>query len=363
MFTQLQLVVAAASLWQHSSATPADPTITTAAVLPRQNSDAFIGYIRENNTWSSQDCDPGLFWFQGEKYAQCCPTTLSTCYPATACVGGTQIYTYPDVSSVSSIACTENYNDPAFSICNTIFIYENSGLGANHRTNIVCGKSSKNWTFFREIPTSTSESVDTTTTPAAPATETATPEPESSSKAWIAGVVAGPVLGLALIGAGVWFCLRRRKKKNAQVAQHGAATMAHMSSSQPPPGVGGYTDAKPQFQPAQPTYYNQPGQLDPYAQQGYPQQGSFSPPQGSPAPQYGFQSAYNTTASPPSGAYAQDVKYGAPGGAVELGGDSSGIVPAASSVPGSPRTDAAPPAQVAELGATDATPVHSGKPH
>lgn len=177
-----------------------------------------------------------------------------------------------------------------------------------------------------------------------------TSEPDPGSKAWIAGAVVGPILGLALVGFGVWFFLRRRKKA-ALAPQHGTASMAPIDLSQPPAGVGGYTDAKPQFVPAQPTYYNQPGQPHPYAQQGYPQQGGFSPPQGSPAPQYGFQqSAYNATAnSPPPGTYSHDAKY--EGGAAELGGDSTGVAPAA---PGSPQPNLAPTSQAAELSGADA---------
>lgn len=184
---------------------------------------------------------------------------------------------------------------------------------------------------------------------------TSTSEPGSGSKAWIAGAVVGPILGLALIGFGVWLFLRR-KKKASLAPQHGTASMAPTDPSQPPAGVGGYTDAKPQFAPAQPTYYNQPGQPDAYAQQGYPQQGGFSPPQGSPAPQYGFQqSAYNATANSPPGAYIHDAKY--EGDAAELGGDSMGV---ASAAPGSPAHNAAPTSQAAELSGADANPHGEG---
>ncbi len=146
------------------------------------------------------------------------------------------------------------------------------------------------------------------------------------------------------------------------MAQHGTASMAQVDPSQPPAGVGGYTDAKPQFQPAQPTYYNPPGQPDPYAQQGYPQQGGYQSPQLSPAPQYGFQSAYNATANSPPGVYPQDTKYEADGGAVELGGGSAVAAPAAPSAPASPQPEAAPVSHVAELSGTNMHPGHSEQP-
>lgn len=147
----------------------------------------------------------------------------------------------------------------------------------------------------------------------------------------------------------MWFFLRR-KKKAAQMPQHGSASMAPIDPSQPPTGVGGYTDAKPQFHPAQPTYYNRPGQPDPYAQQGYPQQGGFSP-----APQYGFQSAYNATADPQSGAYTHDTKYEGIGGAAELGGNDNGIAGATPSAPGSPLP-------ISELNGVDAKRPGEGVP-
>lgn len=177
-------------------------------------------------------------------------------------------------------------------------------------------------------------------------------EKGSGSKAWIAGAVVGPILGLALVGLGVWFVFRR-KKKASQVPQHGTASMAPIDPSQPPAGVGGYTDAKPQFALGQPTYYNQPGQSDPYAQQGYPSQGGMSPPQMSPAPQYGFQSAYNNTANSPPGTYTHDAKYEGTSGAAELGGGSDRIAPAAST---SPLPTTAPTSQAAELSGVDTRP-------
>lgn len=121
----------------------------------------------------------------------------------------------------------------------------------------------------------------------------------------------GPIVGLALIGAAVFFLLRRRKNK----ASRGAA-ISQVDPSQPPAGVGGYTDAKPQF----PQQYNP----DPYAnqgafqsqQQGYPQQPH------SPNPQYNGAPAQ----SPQQEYYANDPKQGhvqSPITATELNGDNT----------------------------------------
>jgi hypothetical protein len=134
------------------------------------------------------------------------------------------------------------------------------------------------------------------------------------SKAWIAGAVVGPIVGLALIGALIWFLLRRRRIRRT--------AMTSVNPFQPPAGVGGFTDAKPQF--AQPQ--------QPYANQGAyaTQQGYASPPL-SPALHYsGSPAPYSTPSSPPPQQtdYGNDGKLsyaGAPlGRASELAGEAGG---------------------------------------
>jgi hypothetical protein len=140
------------------------------------------------------------------------------------------------------------------------------------------------------------------------------------SKAWIAGAVIGPIVGLAIIGALVWFFLRRRTNKGT-APQQGSAAMTPVNPSHPPVGVGGFTDAKPQFAQPQQPYPNQSAYG---AQQGY-----ASPPL-SPIHQYqNVAAVYNAPGSPPQTSYhGNEVKQGytvAPmGGALELGGDSIG---------------------------------------
>lgn len=64
------------------------------------------------------------------------------------------------------------------------------------------------------------------------------PEPEEQkkeSKAWIAGAVVGPIVGLALIGLVAFLLIRRRKnKKNLAPAAGGAAAPAAYSGPQGP---------------------------------------------------------------------------------------------------------------------------------
>ncbi|KAH7347102.1 hypothetical protein BKA66DRAFT_447644 [Pyrenochaeta sp. MPI-SDFR-AT-0127] len=340
-----------------SALVPADPTITAPAILPkRQNDDRFIGWVEFSGSWYSETCNVGLTWFQDGKYAQCCPATLASCYAPTACVSGSLIYPYPALSTTRTIPCTENYDNTAYSMCNTAFIFENMS-DSNPKTDIVCGESAVNWSYYRKVPTSATAAVVSSappvsipqvvsTAPTAPE-QTTTPPPaeKSESKAWIAGAVVGPVVGLALIGAAVFFLLRRRKNKTAVAPQAGGAAMVHTDPSQPPAGVGGYTDAKPQFVPQAQPY----GQTDPYANQGaYAAQQGYAAAPTSPAPQYPTPAPYNAPGSPPpQQTYQSDVKYGyagpPAGGAAELGGDSSGIAPVA------PASHAAPAPQAAEM--------------
>jgi hypothetical protein len=264
------------------------------------------------------------------------------------------------------LGSTDNYKNQQASICNTVFIFENMS-DSKPKTDIVCGSSSQNWSYYRKIPASLTESKtgipsfqlsrwtkQFTDSISAVSSQTAIVGSNvgqkggsggGSSKAWIAGAVIGPILGLVLVGAGVWLCLRRRKNKRT-VAQQGGAAMVTTDPSHPPAGVGGYTDAKPQF-----TQQHQPAFVpDPYANQGaFAAQQGYADAPVSPATQYNSGAApYNAPVSPPpqQDYYGNDVKHGytgAPlGGASELGGgETSGAVPA---------THNAPIHQAAELG-------------
>jgi hypothetical protein len=121
--------------------------------------------------------------------------------------------------------------------------------------------------------------------------------------------------------------------------------MASVDPSHPPAGVGGYTDAKPQFASQQQQQAFTP---DPYANQGaLSAQQNYADPSVSPNPQYHAGSPqyaiapapYNVPVSPsPQQAfYGNDVKQGYQGlplgGASELGGETSGAAPVTHSAP------------------------------
>ncbi|KAJ4363002.1 hypothetical protein N0V83_010120 [Neocucurbitaria cava] len=234
-------------------------------------------------------------------------------------------------------------------------------------TNVNCGVSSLNWSYFRNRPVeATTTSSTSTNSPSTPASTPAVSTPTSTSaiptlisrpdggekkesKAWIAGAVIGPLVGLALIGLGVFLFLRRKKNKQAQPAAPPAAFSQHTY----PPGP----NSPPQYYPP-PMQQNAgaPGMV-PYGvtkhdswaggQQSPVTQGSMSPspqnqnPYGAASPQQGWQGqnnmqinqappaaggqpVYGGSPSPsmsPQAGYAQPGQYGGGGG----GGGENGM--------------------------------------
>lgn len=272
MALTISLALLSISVWRATAnAVPApEAQITPAPILQRQNDAAFMGYYSTDGTWSSLDCNPGLTWYQSGNYAQCCPTTVASCIAPTGCISGSQIY--PWSGGVTTVACTSNYNNIAWSVCNTIFIYENTA-DSNPHTDIVCGNSAVDWSYYRQIPTSATSSSESSTTPSStnssPTATSTSPAPSPSTKksqAWIAGAVIGPLIGFALLGALLFFLLRK-KETPAPAPQPQQATDYK-------PGAAAYQQsaASPQYLPQ-----NQ------YPQQGY-QPGSPNPM--TPAPQY-----------------------------------------------------------------------------
>ncbi len=130
---------------------------------------------------------------------------------------------------------------------------------------------------------------------ASSSTPSATPTnigPQHKSKAWIAGAVVGPIIGLALVGALIFFLLRARNRNRNKndASQSGAANMAVVYPSQPPPSNGGYyadTKTNPTAQPS-PYTGNQP----------YNPHHSHSGIPVSPAPQYSAPTVYGEPQSP-----------------------------------------------------------------
>ncbi|KAF1916520.1 hypothetical protein BDU57DRAFT_538818 [Ampelomyces quisqualis] len=297
------------------AAVAADPTITAPAILPRQNDAQFIGWVDYSGSWYSETCNAGLTWYQDGKYGQCCPATLASCYAPTACVSGSLIYPYSDLSSKRTIACTEDFTDAALSICNTAFIFENMSDSAP-KTDIICGSQSVNWSYYRKIPASATVISSNAPLSIPQPNPSASEKKNGESEAYIAGAVVGPILGLALICALVWFLLHHRKNKRT-APREGSAGIATAKPTQIPAEVEGYTDAKPQLAQQQQPGFDQ----NQYASQGaYAIQQSHADTSGSPA-------LHNLSFSPPPrqpyhGNNVKDGYMGAPhNGSSDFGGE------------------------------------------
>ena len=60
-----------------------------------------------------------------------------------------------------------------------------------------------------------------------PTEQTVIPSPTSKSNIWISGVVVGPIVGIALGAALMWFCLRKRKKAQRNEENIGYGQNSH----------------------------------------------------------------------------------------------------------------------------------------
>lgn len=237
-----------------------------------------------------------------------------------------------------------------------------NSLDNSPKTQIFCGDAKSNWSYFKAAPatsatisstrtsnsshithniliyqtasrSATPSSVPASVTPSRSSSATSSPTssstsgptvvapdpvPEKKSKAWIAGAVVGPLLGLALIGAGIFFCLRRKNKNKTAPATGsvGPAPDAYQKNT-----YGAGPNSPPQYYAPMEQNAGTPGfvpvgvaKQDNYQplspmQQGSPQPG-MQAPYGAPPhqwqqPAYG-QSSPNGTPQPP---HAQPAPY------------------------------------------------------
>ena len=152
-------------------------------------------------------------------------------------------------------------NSDANSRCEYFTLIETYPSGGRTAFNVACRDGWAAHTVYRSLPvvvatsttaasstaagTSSSSGVPSSTGGAAATTSRANPSPPSptatprsggnGNKAWIAGVVIGPVVAVAVIAAMVvWMLLRRRKKKRAAggvfpLAQGGPQPQRHLA--------------------------------------------------------------------------------------------------------------------------------------
>ncbi|KAH7382536.1 hypothetical protein DE146DRAFT_636700 [Phaeosphaeria sp. MPI-PUGE-AT-0046c] len=290
MFTSLALGSALVS-GSLAALLPASPVVSgsNAVITPgpnfellrKQNDIRYMGWVSYSEGWTSEICDVGNTYYQGGGQWACCTTTKAGCQNLpVSCFNGDLIYRATASSGSGLISnsfitrpCAST--DRSFSLCNSALMFEND-RDSSPKVNIVCGVSSANWSYYRQAPsaaTAISSKAGPTSIAAIPSPNRASPTPTSTStptllsssdtdtsssssskksKAWIAGAVIGPLVGLALIGLAAFFLIRR--KKNAGHNQE----FVPATGSMPPAGATAY-----QANQAQGPYPNNPASPQP----------------------------------------------------------------------------------------------------
>ncbi|KAK3952657.1 hypothetical protein QBC32DRAFT_259514 [Pseudoneurospora amorphoporcata] len=236
------------------------------------------------------NCAPDAIFTTWSTFANCCPSTYSACEFVTRCDGGV----------MHGIEGGTGHCDSTYPNCYTMTIFDHYLSPSNSWIEMGCATGWSAFTIYRELEastTSTSTSTSTSSTPTTtlsastsepsltsvitpstsnppPPLPTSTQEPKpSSSKAWIAGPVAGGIAALLLLGA-LFFWWRRRK--NAQETNEGPA-MAQSGTA------GGY---QPEYVGSPHNTNHTPQQYGPsgppsapyYPPNSPPHYGSSSPP-------------------------------------------------------------------------------------
>lgn len=190
MFNHL---VVSSALFASSLATGLVPTPSTSdatitpgpqiELLRKQNNDRYIGWVSWNGEWASESCNLGGTYYQTGEHWRCCATTADGCaqtdipigcisgsliYPVTGSSLSSSLVTWPwcvgkniflDVVIILTCPSTSIFTDPedqSFTICNTVFMYENE-RDSSPLTNVNCGVSSVNWSYYRVAPAAATE--------------------------------------------------------------------------------------------------------------------------------------------------------------------------------------------------------------
>ncbi|EAA35980.1 hypothetical protein GE21DRAFT_54 [Neurospora crassa] len=210
----LQLVVYLGLVWACGMVTLCTAQTTTFA-------DNYQGIFSPiDGTKSPVTCPSTAIFRTWSTLAACCWPEMPDCYFATRCDGGTMYEFYG-----SSWTCDQGHPN-----CFTMTIYDRFPSHNKSWIEMNCATRWSAYTIYREFEDSiTSTSMTPTTTPSAstsePSLTSAVTTPTSSSpfltdapidpkpstsKAWIAGPVAGGIVALLLLGA-LFFWWRRRK--------------------------------------------------------------------------------------------------------------------------------------------------------
>ena len=279
-----------AALIKPTPSTP-DATITPAPhveLFRKQNDVRYIGWYTNlvQGNWSTHTCATGTY-FQKNNNWGCCGTNPEGCGISRTCVGSTLVYTSD--TRVYSKPCTSSYP-----VCLTALMFERYE-DSSARSYVNCFESAsvtRLWSYWRQQPemakTTSTPSPGSTATSAGPTSTAVNPgnrEDENNeggkSKAWIAGAVVGPVLGLALAALAFWFCIKRKKRTAAPTTTDTSKPLPngqtpptqyhspHMQQSEAAAGVPfGVAQQQWPQQSTQPIYA--PSTLDPQQAYGQP---------------------------------------------------------------------------------------------
>ncbi|KAF2177229.1 hypothetical protein K469DRAFT_697430 [Zopfia rhizophila CBS 207.26] len=267
--TRLLLPFLAFSLFTSTNAA----TTAASAAMPLITDSDFIGYTSDGSTWSANYCPKSSAWYQTETWGRCCPTTTTNaaCGIWTTCLDRSII-----IESGGRNATCSGQN----AVCRTAFLSQD-GNDKNPFLYVGCGTA--NWTAFRTPPaavikTLTSIATNTeggnipTTSAASGATAT-NPGPTptrindsdqggSSSKAWIAGAVVGPI-ALAVIAGLLFYIwrLKKSKKEDPSAVPMMGPAMAYNPQASP------YGYQQP-FEQQHTEYYGGAAKMPSYSDQG-----------------------------------------------------------------------------------------------
>ncbi|XPS76708.1 hypothetical protein M3J09_008755 [Ascochyta lentis] len=176
----------------------------------------FIGYYVAPD--STEALLAGNSWVTSGTYAGDCATS-GKCVIATRCVGDTLYYDNDSSTKCGAATCVKM----------TIF-----AASPNITPSAYNYRCRSNWlanTVYRELAAATTSSSLTTSSASSPSptgqsstpsntnvstSATSTPESAPASKVWIAGAVIGPIVGIALIAAALFWRRRRSNKNNAE---------------------------------------------------------------------------------------------------------------------------------------------------
>ncbi|KAI9055215.1 hypothetical protein LZ554_000179 [Drepanopeziza brunnea f. sp. 'monogermtubi'] len=227
----------------------AEPITTPAPVFPRQNvGQDFVGYYAYGSGYDSAICRIGSTWTASSTYGRCCPTGL-TCAAGdfiTKCSGNTIVFGDGYTSSCSG----------SFSICNTDQIFQTLN-DASPTFWIGCDDDGLETNYYRTRPaaatapapvTSASKPIKTSSAPLANTPRPITPpggvttptslpksKPFTKSTAFIAVIVAGPIILIIIIALVTWIlCIKKKSKSTTQHQVPQQPVLVHNQPSMAP---------------------------------------------------------------------------------------------------------------------------------